>query len=283
MPIHSTILKYATDSPRQVVKRYEITKPHLSVEGKNLPTHNFIMIHGGAWRDDNNTCADYDQFVEYFQKFTQKDAKVGNILVYSIDYELSNKKLGRFPDVLIDVLKALDTIYKDAQGVATSECSFTIVGHSVGSTFITQILEFKNIFKSINLEQPHFQLPNITKAVFLDGIFNIKLLLDEYPSYEFFVVDEFGTRENAIKNCNSVGVDNVRDTDVIENYQKLDKILIVHSSKDELLSFKQPDDFIDWLDAIEVEKGKIERVYSDFGVHNDVYINEDVAKLIFQF
>ncbi|KAG0679000.1 hypothetical protein C6P40_000145, partial [Pichia californica] len=94
MAIITKILKYGDESPLQVVKKYEIITDNF--KSNNLKKQkNFITIHGGAWRDINNTCNDFDKFTIEFEKLlNNNNNKEESIIVYSIDYEISSHKLG---------------------------------------------------------------------------------------------------------------------------------------------------------------------------------------------
>lgn len=274
MAIDAKILKYGDESARQVVKKYHITSSRAPSCGRRA---NLVMIHGGAWRDPNNTCADFDQFAEYFDEFCNNAG--GEVVVYSVDYELSSEQRGRFPDVIVEVLRALDTVRRDAGDAA----DFCVCGHSVGCTFITQLFEHARILEAadappaLRAAAAELQLPRITRAVFLDGIYDIAALLQEYPSYAFFVRDEFGTEQRAVELCNSVGRPGCPPV-----YATLERVLVVHSRGDELLSLRQPDTFVRWLDAAGVASGRVEKVYADFGLHNHVYVNKTVAELVYK-
>lgn len=287
MTISTSILRYGNkDLSRQIIKKHVITSSGQLTSHINKERY-YILIHGGAWRDPNNTCSDFDQFATLFNNAFIKENE--RIIFYSIDYELSNNKYGKFPEVLEECLKCLNVIHEDSKmnnQVETKDIEFCIVGHSVGSTLITQIIEYENIFNLMNIEIDNIILPKINKAIFLDGIYNIGLLLNEYPDYEFFVVDEFGSRDNAIKYCNCISNGNnhnIRYDDIIQQYNKLDKILVVHSLTDELLSLKQPENFLNWLVKNGINRNKVENIYKNFGKHNNVYISEEVAKIIYEF
>lgn len=285
MVIQTEFLKYGNGLSRQIIKKYSIS-PTDNIGHSYLEKKRFILIHGGAWRDPNNTCADFDKFVEYWNQLVDDDADRGNkhdIIIYSIDYQLSSDI--QFPVILIEVLKALEVINLDSFD-NEDDCEniqFCIVGHSVGSTFITQIFEYEKILNKSTgtMGSYKYKLPIINKAIFMDGIYNIQLMLEEYPQYDFFVNEEFGSVDNGIQLCNSVGKN---DNMFPKAYKELKNIIILHSLNDELLSLKQPDNFKNWLEFNGVKKnGKeiIDVIYDDFGEHNEVYQNENVAKILF--
>lgn len=269
MTVETKLVRYADDSRLQIYKYYEI-KNNTGSESQGPKVINVVFIHGGAWRDPNNTCEDFDKIVEYWDGFneTQKSIKV-----YSIDYRLSQENGGPFPGSLHDVLKALNEIKKT---FGTNNDDIIMIGHSVGCTFMTQILEYKDILKKLGQEKEasSYDIPTIRKVVFMDGIYNIKEMLNEYPAYDFFVKEEFETVENGIKFCNSVGTSSFP-----ERYNDIEQIIILHSNQDELLSLKQPKKFIEWLENNNINVDKV--IYGDFGEHNNVYQCEKVASLVY--
>lgn len=260
MTLTTALLAYGAASERQIIKKYSRGNEN---QGHDKPTlvHTprkvgIIAIHGGAWRDPNNTCNDFDKFAEIWLGKNNGDV----VCVYSLDYKLSSEEGGMFPYIMDDIFKSMKIIKDDSAGDVDE---FIICGHSVGCTFITQLLE-SNGGDDSKL--------NITKAVFLDGIYDIKNMLEEYPSYEFFVVEEFGDVSKAVKECNAI----TRGDGVPDVYKELREITVVHSLEDELLSVQQPTAFVEWLRHSGV---CVETQYGHYGLHNDVYVNPAVAKL----
>lgn len=265
MVVEVSYIKYGNESVRQVIKRSNIDNVNSS---GNVPKV-IILIHGGAWRDVNNTCNDFDKFVEKWDNDGQ------NLLVYSIDYKVSSEQGGKFPQVVIEVLKALEIINNDIinnLNIGKNNYNVTLVGHSVGCTFITQIMEYENFYSLNKLSI----IEHINSLVFLEGIYDMKLLHEEYPDYDFFVIEEFENVESAIKECNNIGID-----EKVIRYTTMDSIIIVHSHNDELLSLKQPQRMVEWLkNKCNVTNDKLNVHYGDFGLHNEVYENiSDVAQL----
>lgn len=276
MTVNTTILRYGDESVRQVIKKSKIEN------GGGKDVRRIITIHGGAWRDATNTCADFDKFVEYW------DQRGCNFVVYSIDYKLSKEAGGKYPEVLEDLMAAMDMVRRDADADADSDAGnmqFTLCGHSVGCTFMTQILEYnQNMERKVAKYTGGHLLPNITQAIFLDGIYDVRELLDEYPSYSFFIDEAFGDADTACNTCNFITRKGATDvTDAIDAYKTLQNVYVVHSTEDELLSLRQPDCFVTWLAAVLPAASpcvKIEKIYGDFGPHNNVYVAASIAALV---
>lgn len=304
LAVETEILSYGEHTQRERIKRYLIP-------GERPIYRGVIAIHGGAWRDPNNTCSDFDEYVQKWAEMNdiEEGRKRGlGMVVYSVDYKLSSER-GVFPQIVFDIMGALEVIKGDSRqfwaeeedgGNVSSyndnnnnndnnndnechgdpqskELDFTIVGHSVGCTIITQILEID----SVRCGNDIGLLPLISRAVFLDGIYNVASMLSEYPEYEFFILEEFGSIENS-KRCNSITQGCVCISPlVLQKWQQLQDILIIHSSRDELLSFKQADEFRDWLKANGLYQ--FQCIYKDFGMHNNVYVNPEVAAVVYRY
>ncbi|KAH3673375.1 hypothetical protein WICMUC_003694 [Wickerhamomyces mucosus] len=175
-----------------------------------------VFIHGGAWRDPDNKDNDFDVFASiYFNK---------SIPLSSIDYRLSPEIVK--PQHLKDIELAISK-FSDSNNL-------NYIGHSVGVTLALDLIKGNETL------------------FLLDGIYNVELLIEEYPDYKFFV-EESGYSNNfkidfeKLRNCN---------------------IIIIHSYNDELLSLKQTNWFCN-----ELQKRKIPYTLKvdDFGTHNNRY------------
>lgn len=209
---------------------------HFDRSGKSV----LVLIHGGAWRDVNNTMDDFDKWGEYLKEYD----------IFSLDYRLAPEF--QHPCQLEDVISALNLITK------TTEAPITLCGHSVGATLICQLIELGKFYNSIK------------SVILMDGIYSMKDLLNRYPSYEGFVVEEFGNLENTYL---SMAIDKNISAEMYKGLQ----IKIVYSNQDELLSWETSEYFINWLKESCIE---VETLKGDFGVHNDVYESLHVADLI---
>lgn len=112
-----------------------------------------IFIHGGAWRDPNNT---YDDFKEF-----AVDANA-----FGVNYRLLPEV--KHPAHLEDVEAAIAYI-KAQYGVS----EYSVVGHSAGATLALQLRETPQ------------------RLFLLDGIYDLAELISEYPDYRSFVDEAF--------------------------------------------------------------------------------------------
>lgn len=228
---------------RQVFKSYIVP---------SIPSNWMVVfIHGGAWRDPTNTCLDADAMADYMAKMGPERSREANF--FSLDYRLTPE--AHHPDFLLDVLLAMLNIL-----ALLPNKKLLLCGHSVGATLALQYLDaLRLVDRSLPI--------NPEKVVLLDGIYNIPLLLEEYPSYSSFVQEAH------------IGSDYIQATQfslVLSDYSG--QFLVIQSTKDELLSLNQTENLLKWFESQNIVA---KLVISDFGAHNDVYINKQVALLIF--
>jgi len=273
--IESKLYKYGKDSIHQVYKEYTLK---VSQSTKNAIKYPICFIHGGAWRDPKNDYDDYEKLIRYIENaFLCKGsagARSTQIQFFSIDYRLSAEV--KHPKYLTDVLQCLKSISKKFKVTDVTLC-----GHSVGATLITQILERQKILQDYHISENDFEpLPNIRRVIFLEGIYNVNSLLQEYPSYKGFIGDAF-KGDDYVDKCNliSSGTKNQEATDI---YNALERIVILHSSRDQFVSFQQPEEFVNWLLEIGIGESKLKGGYwiDDFGKHNQVYQSQKVADIL---
>ncbi|ODV97168.1 hypothetical protein PACTADRAFT_74724 [Pachysolen tannophilus NRRL Y-2460] len=233
-----------------------------------------IFIHGGAWRDPNNTFKDFEKLIKNINNELSSLSSLNNkIELYSLDYRLSPTV--KHPCHLIDVINAINYIIKN---INSNLKNLTLVGHSVGSTLAIQVLDYKKLLNYYNENIDELDISFIKNLVLLDGIYDIPKLLDEYPSYLSFINEAF--EEKNFNTATQLSISNKDEKNVqIGMYFKfLKKIIIVQSENDELLSLNQTNFFVKWLNSIGIYK--FEKILDDFGKHNDVYESDKLKDLI---
>ncbi|KAI5967529.1 BNA7 [Candida margitis] len=254
--------------------------------------HTYIYIHGGAWRDPNNT----------FDELSPVANSTPGCTFIGINYRLSPEV--KHPFHLVDIAKAMIYILANFK---TNEKH--LLGYSVGSTLILQFLQFKFHFneaisyyetyttdeKNIGNfsdslvtqellayedEDPVSQLDKLitqgqlyfSSIKFLDGIYDLPELLHEYPDYASFVEEAFPS-DKLIK-LNSVSNATTRDNYLaFYNYNNIidanTKIYIVHSLQDELLSLNQT--HLLWKFFNETLHSGCIVLTGNWGKHDDIY------------
>ncbi|GAA6003394.1 hypothetical protein JCM10207_000312 [Rhodosporidiobolus poonsookiae] len=259
-----------------------------------------VFIHGGAWRSESK-----DDFV---------DTLVPNLLKHVglplaiLEYRLApaSPHPAQIEDVLAGLSLLTDPLLPVESGAAKWDRSRLIVaGHSAGA-FMAATLVLSppaSSSSSGSTIQPAFSVPPairraVAGIVCIDGIYDLPSLLDEYPSYHYFVDDAFGT-DAAVLAAESPARWELPEDDAREGRKV--RVLVLHSKEDELLSLRQPRVFLRRLkqlygagnsakmtadDAVgeEDERDLPDNVEVDFesvrGTHEGLLRTEELAKVI---
>ncbi|KAG7737929.1 hypothetical protein KL912_003712 [Ogataea haglerorum] len=272
---YTKVHKYGHQSPRQLLKHYRVAVPSSQIT-QNTP---IVYIHGGAWVGESHT---YNEFGPLIDKLDLQlnngpyttERHIAEIQFFGLDYRLSPEVV--HPHHILDVLHALSFIYE--LGVH----KVSLIGHSAGSTMCTQILEYATFLSFYGVEFT-LPVPEIESIVFLDGIFDIPKMLEEYPSYlHEFVEIAFRSEQDWSKKCNMVHYRMTNDLkrEIREKFNSLRKTIIAHSTKDELLSTRQPTEFCKWLDQLPYTYYKY--IVQDMGTHNETYESDGLVSIIIQ-
>ncbi len=254
------------DHPLQVFKSFSIKPPS---PNDLIP----IFIHGGAWRDPNNT----EQDADHLFRSLLNHPTISNLpisVAFSLNYRLSPEF--KIYDQTLDVLLALKYI--------TSKYSvenLVFIGHSAGA--------FLSLYLNIHLNLvSELRKPfKILSMIFSEGIYDIRTLIDEYPSYNFFVEDTFGTdkeswdKYSAISSKYKLTISNNNHekykADPDSNLNFDGEISILHSYSDELLSFNQTSILLNHLRKSGI---KTNLYIDDFGKHDDVFKSDYLVKIV---
>lgn len=261
-----------------------------------------LLIHGGAWRDPNNTYNDFEDIISHILK-SQNSAKYNLV---AINYRLSPEI--KHPYHLWDVLKGLQYLVQNY-----SIRKILIVGHSVGATLMLQLLDYNKILDcgflklqtdledgkcSAISEGAYLHVPldkertllnktmenlQLKTFVFLDGIYDVVQLIDEYgDAYESFIKDAFSSPEQYSEatqlSCTTIDIRSPFSFNLIlEGILKELTLVVLQSSQDELLSMRQTNLFIKYL----TQKNLIfKSLIGEWGEHEQVYRHADVAKIV---
>lgn len=233
------------------------------------PTHHLsmILIHGGAWRDPSNSYDDFEQLV----------GKLPGVNVFGLNYRLSPAV--KHPEHLADIVQAIEFLVSEYRILSVG-----LVGHSVGATMALQLLNSghilnretqkgqRNSMRSLS-EPLRSPLPiDIEVLVFLDGIYDVQDLVEEYPSYLSFVKEAFACKQDYISASPL--------SSVMPPFEfELDRcsVLVVQSTEDELLSSRQTKLMVNYLRQHSID---FQEYLAPFGAHEQVYRSDKVALLI---
>lgn len=264
----------------------------------------YVYIHGGAWRDPRNT---YDELAPVAeaqgnthksspnqtqnqnqnQDKSQSKCQKRKTFI-GINYRLSPEV--HHPLHIIDIAKALlyIRIHFELQKIH-------IMGFSVGATMILQLFQLPDIIKdgvsalkesgysNELIEVKEFlnggfpQLRDILKenrlqfhsVKFLDGIYDVDALIEEYPSYESFVKEAYPSLDVAKR---AISVKN----DMLTKHKLMHcgfitqetKLSIVQSLEDDLLSMRQS---LLLFSALTNNSTPVTFITGNWGKHDDVY------------
>lgn len=223
--------------------------------------NSLILIHGGAWRDPNNTFLDFSQLVGHLT--------LENTNLIGINYRLSPEF--KHPSHLIDTVNAISKIL-----TVTKTNKVLFLGHSVGATLLLQLLNYKEIICLGNLRNSEIKIPDlildIDKIFLLDGIYNIVDLIDEYGApYKLFVDCAFESKKH------------YEDATQITwlkrkfSFEFLFSAVVLQSLEDELLSERQSLGFVEFLKKYNVS---YEYLTGNWGKHEESYTRRELADII---
>lgn len=233
--------------------------------------HDFVFfIHGGAWRDPTNSFKDGTRLLNSLSKiFTKDNGSETGLIGVSLDYRLSPQVL--HPVHLQDVALGLDYInqnYKVKRAI--------IVGHSVGATIALQLFKEWNSWS----DSVKAILSKVRVIVGSEGIYDIRALLRDDPSYESFIREALG-QNTSYKDWDELSPLSETRIDPGNEPPRLNfsgRLVIVHSMEDELLSYKiQPEIAKRLLRSSEIE---VDVKYIANGLHDDVYKGEKLVTIV---
>ncbi|BFZ63250.1 hypothetical protein YB2330_004370 [Saitoella coloradoensis] len=213
-----------------------------------------IFIHGGAWRDPNNTSKDGHPLLTSILSTTTTTTTISPPFgCASLNYRLS-------PDVthpahLDDCISALRLLHEQ-YGMQ----EYILVGHSAGATLAFQIAHAL----SPSQKGPSGTLKAI---VCTEGLYDLGDLCTEYPDYTSFV-------ESAFSSIRAASI--ASPVNLLEGVEKEGvEVVLVQSMDDELLSPWQTGLMEERLER----RGWRVEVRGAAGKHDDVFIGPEVVEV----
>ncbi|GAA5974359.1 hypothetical protein JCM21900_001322 [Sporobolomyces salmonicolor] len=245
-----------------------------------------VWIHGGAWRSEAKE--DFtDTLVPSLVRHTQLPIAV-------LEYRLA--PADPHPAQILDVLAGLSLLSSpellplEKGSARWSRQSLILAGHSAGAFMAAEL-----VLRPPPSASPSFAVPlavrqSILTVICIDGIYDLPELLDENPSYHYFVDDAFGTDAKILADESPARWEVYDD----EAARKV-RFLVLHSKDDELLSLRQSRVFVrrlkELLGGMEVGEGDKEAeqrlpatVEVDFdslkGTHQGLLKREELPRAI---
>ncbi|GAA5877411.1 hypothetical protein JCM1840_006092 [Sporobolomyces johnsonii] len=245
-----------------------------------------VWIHGGAWRSESKE--DFtDTLVPSLVRHTHLPVAV-------LEYRLA--PADPHPAQILDVLAGLSLLSSpelltlENGSARWSRQSLVLAGHSAGAFMAAELVLRPPPSASPSFAVPRAVRQSISSVICVDGIYDLPELLDEYPSYHYFVDDAFGT-DAKILAAESPARWDLYDDDAARKV----RFLVLHSKEDELLSLRQPQVFVRRLKELlggteageganEAEKGLPATVEVDFdsleGTHEGLLKRDELPRAI---
>ncbi|KAA8652140.1 hypothetical protein EYZ11_000500 [Aspergillus tanneri] len=211
-----------------------------------------ILIHGGAWRDPNQTATRYLSGAASILTTSPiyTSTTLPRIAAFaSIDYRLSPHpnhpqdrsttnprefREAKHPDHIHDVQRAL-AFLQQKYGFGER---YILVGHSCGATLAFQSV--MGLFRST--DSGGLSSPSPTAILGMAGIYDIRLLRDTYQGisiYQQFLEEAFGSDESVWDAVSPALVEGPSGVEGGWNAGRL--AVLAHSSEDRLVDLKQRD------------------------------------------
>lgn len=214
-----------------------------------------VFIHGGAWIDKNNTANDFKELSDLMIETGTVD-----YVLASIDYRLSPEV--QHPVHLQDVVENLYRMIQESKLT-----SIQLLGHSVGATLAWQVsVSDENLFPSPDKLQ--LVKSKLVGVFLVDGIYSLTELLDEYPSYDYFVSQAYKDYSRDFEEF---------DRSINRFPSNLKTIHLLHSYRDELLTLRQTNYMSSLLQKAAIP---FTLCFSDMGRHEEVYRNAKLANYL---
>ncbi|ODQ54800.1 alpha/beta-hydrolase [Saitoella complicata NRRL Y-17804] len=211
-----------------------------------------IFIHGGAWRDPNNTSKDGHPLLTSLLSTTTTTTSPP-FGCASLNYRLS-------PDVthpahLDDCISALRLLHEQ-YGMQ----EYILVGHSAGATLAFQIAH------ALSPSQKG-DLGTLKSLICTEGLYDLADLCTEYPDYTSFV-------ESAFDSVRAASV--ASPVNLLEGVEKEGvEVVLVQSMEDELLSPWQTGLMEERLER----RGWSVEVRGAAGKHDEVFVGPEVVEV----
>ncbi|PWW76062.1 alpha/beta-hydrolase [Tuber magnatum] len=212
-----------------------------------------IFIHGGAWCDPKMTkSAGHPLINSLLPKYPRLNAASINHRLSPHPRYPSNGNVAKHPNHIDDVHLALSFL---RERYSMKREKSVLVGHSAGAYMAFQVDAGCGVAAAV--------------VVGIEGIYHLGKLVEEYADYEGFVERAFGGGWK--------GVDGEVLADIEDGEKGGGRVVLIHSSQDELLSFGQSRY---WAGVLRGRGRVVREVYDVAGNHNEVLEGAELVEVV---
>jgi kynurenine formamidase len=191
------------------------------------------------------------------------------------------------PTHISDVAQCLQYLVHDWNGWSGVR-NVILVGHSCGAHILSHLVfglptlpEGQDVS---SLRSTVTRLMERTTALaFLDGIYSLRALISEYPTYRFFVDAAFGADAQAMWEAGDVFVPSATVVRAVsEELRRVRKIVVAHATGDELLTPMQGKLWVEHLHRVGLGKVVDWDETTLRGTHDGCLHHDGLGKLLYK-
>ncbi|KAG5458045.1 MAG: Alpha/Beta hydrolase protein [Olpidium bornovanus] len=200
-----------------------------------------VYVHGGAWRTGDRKA---------YRELANRLASEGSFLVAVVGYRLSSSEQPFLhPGPVVDTARALALVRDKAAEEGYDAGQIYLCGHSAGAQ-ITGLLVLVDKYLGELCPPGSRTLRDCVQGVVaVEGIFDIKRMLDAHPSYIDFVQTAFGPQDNSERALAVLRDASPQYHDVPTDCPNFPHYLVIHSAEDELLEIPPSQAFQEHLNS----------------------------------
>ncbi|KAL7751277.1 hypothetical protein RI367_003136 [Sorochytrium milnesiophthora] len=230
------------------------------------------LFNEQAWRTNNR-----DDFVELGRTMSSVTGCAVAIPSYRLSIPADDPKRPQHPSHVQDVALAVRFLHNNGTSYGYDSSRIYLIGHSAGAHMAAMLVHYGYL-----LDEPHL-LTSIAGVVGVDGIYDIPQLLAEYPDYAVFLEQAFGSDQSSWRaaSANQVLMDDQLRTSNLYN----GKWAVIHSPDDELLTFRQSDLMVQWLQENwrSAERPLVQDYKTLHGKHDDLLKTSNFFSFVHDF
>jgi kynurenine formamidase len=191
------------------------------------------------------------------------------------------------PTHIYDVARCLEYLVHDWKGWPGVR-HVILVGHSCGAHILAHLVfGLPTLPEGQDVASLRSTLARVmertTALAFLDGIYSLRALITEYPTYRFFVDAAFGADAQAMWEAGDVFVPSEEGSRAVpEELRRVRKIVVAHATEDELLTPAQGKLWVEHLRRVGLEKAVEWDETTLQGTHDGCLHHDGLGKLLYK-